>query len=268
MAQPPTGFGDLLRRWRRARRYSQEELALEAEVSARHISFLENGRAAPSRSMVLILASALDVPLRDRNLMLASSGFAAVYRESSLTEPSSPVRRTLDLILSHHDPYPAVAVSALWDVVQLNAAAIRIFAHFVEDPSEPVVATNLVHATLHPRGLRPSIVNWDEVSRHLIDRLHRDAMTDSGGGGYRALLESVASYPGVPARYEAIDVETPPELCLPVHVKKGAVELRMFTTLTTLGTPIDVAAQELRIESYFPADDATAAWLAEQAEPA
>ena len=121
-----SGFGPLLRGWRQARRLSQEELGSQAEVSARHLSFLENGRSAPSRSMVLVLASALDLPLRERNLLLASAGFTAVYTESPLgTDECAPLRRTLNLILGHHEPYPAVAVTPVWDLVQLNAAAAR-----------------------------------------------------------------------------------------------------------------------------------------------
>lgn len=257
-AADPGGFGSLLREWRRIRRMSQEDLADAAEVSARHLSFLENGRSQPSRSMVLVLASALDLPLRERNLLLGAAGFAAVYRESSLgAEEMTPVRRTLELILGHHEPFPAIAVSPLWDLVQMNPAAGRVFSRFVEDPTEPRVATNVVHAIFHPRGLRPFVVNWDEVARHLIDRLHRDALLEREAGGHRDLLASLAAYPDVPGRFAATDVARPPEVSIPVHLKRDDVELRLFTTLTTLGTPIDVTAQELRIESYFPADDAT-----------
>jgi transcriptional regulator with XRE-family HTH domain len=256
------GFGALLRQWRRARRMSQEDLAEASEVSARHVSFLENGRSAPSRTMVLLLASALDLPLRERNLLLHAAGFASVYRESSLApDEMTPMLRTLDLILGHQEPYPAVAVTRGWDLVRTNAAAARIFAGLMEDPSEPAVARNVVHAVFHPKGLRPAIVNWDEVGQHLMDRLHRDAWVEGADGPHRALLDEVRRYPDVPSRFRVPDLAAAPEVCIPVHVKKGDVELRLFTTLTTLGTPIDVTAQELRIESYFPADEASDRWL-------
>lgn len=259
------GFGPLLRQWRRARRLSQQELALEAEISTRHLSFLETGRSTPSRSMVLVLCSALDVPLRERNLLLGAAGFAAVYHESPLApEPAGPLRRILALILDHQEPYPAVAMTPVWDLVQMNAAATRVFGRFVEDPSEPRVARNVMHAVFHPRGLRPCIVNWDEVSGHLVDRIHRDALLEPERG-HRELLAALSGYPGVPGRHEALDLARAPAVCLPVHVKKGDVELRLFTTLTTLGTPTDATAQELRIESYFAADDATERWLRAEA---
>lgn len=256
------GFGPLLRQWRRTRRMSQEELAEASEVSARHVSFLENGRSAPSRSMVLLLASALDLPLRERNLLLHAAGFAAVYRESPLdAESMTPVLRVLDLILGHQEPYPAVAVTPGWDLVRMNTAAARVFARLMEDPRDTRVARNAVHAVFHPKGLRPAIVNWQEVGQHLMDRLHRDAWLEGDAGPHHTLIDEVSRYPDVPDRFHVPEVSTPPEVCIPVHVKKGDVELRLFTTITTLGTPIDVTAQELRVESYFPADEASDRWL-------
>ena len=177
----------------------------------------------------------------------------------------TPVRRTLDLILGHHEPFPTVAVTPLWELVQMNRAAARVFTRFVEDPSEALVARNVMHAAFHPKGLRPSIVNWNEVTQHLLDRIHRDALVDREGGGHRELLAALSQYPDVLGRFELLDVSNPPEVCIPVHMKPGGVELRLFTTLTTLGTPIDGTAQELRLESYFPADDATECWLREGA---
>jgi len=147
-----------------------------------------------------------------------------------------------------------------WDLVQMNAAGARVFARFVEDPADPRVARNAMHAVFHPRGLRSAIVNWDEVSGHLVDRIHRDALLEPEGG-HRELLEALSAYPDVPSRHGALALGAAPEVCLPVHVKDGEVELRLFTTLTTLGTPTDATAQELRIESYYPADDATDRWL-------
>src|SRR5262245_55445511 len=166
------GFGPLLRQWRVARRMSQERLASDAEVSTRHISFIENGRSAPSRSMVLVLASALDLPLRDRNVLLAAAGYAPAYRESALADAAdSPLRQTLALVLRHQDPYPALGLTPLWDLIDLNRAALRVFAHFMPEPLEPRIAGNVMHALFHPDGLRRSVVNWDPVAEHLLARL-------------------------------------------------------------------------------------------------
>ncbi len=261
-----THFGPLLRQWRQSRRMSQERLGLESEVSARHISFIENGKSQPSRTMVLVLASTLDLPLRERNVLLSAAGYAPVYRESGL-DPAEmgPLRRILELILAQQEPYPALVVTPRWDLVQMNEAAGRVFAHFLEPPIEPIVATNVMHALFHPRGLRAFVVNWDEVSGTLLDRLRREAMIAPESGELRELLEALEAYPGPAAASREPSVGSSPEVCIAVHLKKGPRELRLFTTLTTLGTPIDVTAQELRIESYFPADDATECWLREGA---
>lgn len=257
-----TGIGPLLRQWRQARRMSQQQLAEDSEVSARHISFIENGKTAPSRQMVLLLTSALDLPLRARNLLLSSAGYAPVYRESSLDEPAmAPVRQTFDLILGHHEPYPAVVLTHLWDIVKMNDAGARVFGYFMEPPVDPIIATNVMHGLFHPNGFRKFVVNWDEVTATLIDRLYREAIVEPEESGHRALLSALQAYPGVPNRFQSVDVSVAPQVCIHLHLKKGKTELRLFTTLTTLGTPVDVTAQELRIESYFPADDATDRWL-------
>jgi transcriptional regulator with XRE-family HTH domain len=256
------GFGPLLRQWRVARRMSQERLAADAEVSTRHISFIENGRSAPSRSMVLVLASALDLPLRDRNVLLAAAGYAPAYRESPLADAAdSPLRRTLALILRHQDPYPALGLTPLWDLIDLNRAALRVFAHFLPEPLEPRIAGNVMHALFHPEGVRRYVVNWDSVAEHLLARLRREALLEPEPRRHLELFEALQSYPGVPGSLDPDAPISSPDPWLAVHLKRDDVELRFFTTLTTLGTPLDVAAEELRIESYFPADPATDAWL-------
>jgi transcriptional regulator with XRE-family HTH domain len=255
-------FGPLLRQWRAARRISQERLAADAEVSTRHISFIETGRSVPSRSMVLVLASALELPLRERNVLLAAAGYAPAYRESPLGEDAdSPLRRTLALILRHQEPYPALGLTPLWDAIDLNRAALRVFGHFMAAPLDPRLATNALHALFHPDGLRPSVVNWAEVAEHVLARLRREALLEPEPSAHLALWQALQAYPDVP---RALDVGAPvasPDPWLAMHLKRDDVELRFFTTLTTLGTPLDVAAEELRIESYFPADPATDAWL-------
>lgn len=255
------GFGPLLRQWRAARRMSQERLAADAEVSTRHISFIENGRSLPSRSMVLVLASALELPLRERNVLLVAAGYAPAYRESPLGEdPESPLRQTLARILRHQEPYPALGLTPLWDVIDLNAAAVRVFRHFMPPSLEPRLAMNVMHALFHPDGLRPVVVNWAQVAEHLLARLRREALLHPDPRGPLALWEALQAYPDVPRALDAAPVASP-DPWLAVHLKHDGVELRFFTTLTTLGTPLDVTAEELHIESYLPADAATEAWL-------
>ena len=256
------GFGALLRQWRATRRMSQERLAADAEVSTRHISFIENGRSVPSRSMVLVLASALELPLRDRNLLLAAAGYVPAYRESPLGDAAgSPLRETLALILRHQEPYPALGLTPLWNVIDLNRAALRVFSHFLPATLEPSVAMNVMHVLFHPDGLRASIVNWDQVSEHLLARLRREAMFEPEPRAHLELWEELQAYPDVPRSFDPGAPIASPDPWLALHLKRDDVELRFFTTLTTLGTPLDVAAEELRIEAYFPADPATDASL-------
>ena len=269
MTTAPVGFGPLLRDWRTARRMSQQQLAIESEVSTRHISYVENGKSSPSREMVLILASALDLPLRERNSLLSAAGFAPVYRETDLSEPEmQPVRHAFDTILSHHEPYPAIVLSRAWDLVSMNNAFARMFAFFLEPPFDPIVAENVMHSLFHPRGVRPYVVNWEEVAGFLIDRLYRESIVELETSESRKLLDALLAYPGVPSRMTEIDLAAAPRVCVTVKLEKDGTSLELFSTLTTLGTPLDVTAQELRIESYFPADEVTGEWLRKSAASA
>ncbi len=259
----PAGFGPLLRQWRTARRMSQQQLAVESEVSTRHISYVENGKSSPSREMVLILASALDLPLRERNSLLSAAGFAPVYRETNLGAPEMrPVRQAFQIILSHHEPYPAIVLTRTWDLVEMNDAFARLFSLFFETPpTDPIVTKNVMHSLFHPGGVRPYVVNWEEVAGILLDRLYRESILELETSESRKLMEALLAYPGVSSRLREVDLAATPEVCITVKLEKDDVELEFFTTLTTLGTPMDVTAQELRIESYFPADEATGKWL-------
>ena len=255
-------FGERLRDWRHARRMSQQSLGEAAEVSTRHISFLETGKAKPSRSMVLVLASALELPLRERNRLLQAAGFASAYRTSSWRdEPDGPLRSTLDLILRHHGPIPAMGVTPVWDVVEMNPAALRLFATFLPAEVDPIVTTNVVDALFHPSGVRRFVVNWDEVATAVLERVDHEASLELDRRATEALLHRIARYPDLPPR-RSLDAAPPDaEVSLPLHLKRDDLELRLFTAITTLGTPVDVSAQELRIEAYYPADAASEAWL-------
>lgn len=257
-------LGALLREWRLARRLTQQELADRAEVSVRHLSFLETGRARASREMVLVLANALDLPLRERNLLLGAAGFAAVYRETSLdAAPMAHVRRALDHILTHQDPFPAMVLDRGWNLLRMNAGGQRLFARFLAPLRPPsIVLANVVHALFHPEGLRHVLVDWPTLAAAIAERLHREAAADPREGGLRALRDTVLAYPGIPDRLRQPSLGDAPPIALPLHLRApDGAEVRFFTTLTTLGTPLDVTAEELRIESYFPLDEATDAFM-------
>ena len=255
------GFGGLLRRWRTTRRRSQEQLAFDAEISTRHLSYLETGKSKPSREMVLLLASALELELRERNTMLSSAGFAPVYTSSGLESMEmAPVRRAIDLILAKQEPYGAIVVDRVWNVLRLNDGALRLLSRFLpEAADEPELGTNIVKASLHPRGLRPYIVNWVEVATFALERLERECMMFPTDEARLALRDEVRRLPGVDV-LRPFDTQGGGEPISLVHLKRGDDEARLFTMLTTIGTPLDVTAQELAIETYFPADEATERW--------
>ena len=254
-----SGFPGLLRRSRLHRRLSQEQLAFDAEISTRHVSYLENGKSRPSREMVLVLASALELELRDRNTLLSSAGFAPVYRTSGLESLQlAPVRRAVELLLEKQEPYGAVLIDRCYNLLQANRGAQRLLARFI-DPTrlEPAVATNLVRAMLHPNGLRDAIVNWSEVVAMALERLQRACASYPEDMQRAALLEEVSNYPGLEGATAAPSTEEPVAI---VHLNNGTDDIRLFTMLTTIGTPLDVTAQDLTLESFFPADEATDAW--------
>jgi transcriptional regulator with XRE-family HTH domain len=256
-------IGVQLRAWRTARRQSQEQLADRAGVSARHLSFVENGRAQPSRELVLALAGALDVPLRERNTLLAAAGFAGVFRASPLEgDELVYLRRAIDHVMTQQEPYGAVVVDGHWNLIKMNRGASKVFAH--TPPTTPAgldAAKNLVLATVHPEALRPYIVNWSEVAGHLVARLHREVASRPGDDELRRLLTRVLAAPGVPAEWRSFAPGRSAAPFLPVHLRAPTLEVRLFTMLTSIGTPLDVTAEELHIETYFPADDASAAVL-------
>jgi transcriptional regulator with XRE-family HTH domain len=250
--------GALLQHWRRARQLSQLALATEAEVSPRHLSFLETGRAQPSREMVLRLAGVLDVPLRERNALLLAAGFAPVYAESPLEAPAlAAVRGALEAILAQQEPFPAVVMNRRWDILQTNRAAARFFGLLLG--ARAAGPANVLRLMFHPDGLRPFVTNWEEVARTLLLRSQREALGGRADPATRALLAEVLAYPGVPAGLASAPPTTPLLPVVPVRFSHGDQRFDYFSAITTLGTPQDVTVQELRIECFFPADPATAA---------
>jgi transcriptional regulator with XRE-family HTH domain len=253
--------GGLLAYWRGVRRMSQLALAMEAEISARHLSFIESGRAKPSREMVLLLGSVLEVPLRERNRLLKAAGFASVFRESELAGPElAIVRQAFDAILAQHAPYPAVVLDRRWNIVSTNPPADRFFGFLLAgSEAEHLGPPNVLRSIFHPRALRPWITNWAVVAEALIQRVHREAIGNTLDEDVRALLGEVLRYPGVPERFAQPDLTASVLPIIPVCFERGGRRFSYFSTVTSLGTPIDITAQELRIECFFPVDDETRA---------
>jgi transcriptional regulator with XRE-family HTH domain len=248
--------GTLLREWRTSRRLSQLDLALEANVSPRHLSCVETGKAQPSRDMIARLADALGMPLRERNALLVAGGFAPQYRETELTTPEmAPVRRAIEFILQHQEPYPAVVTNRHWDMLLTNDATLRIFG--LLRPGGPK-HVNVLRQIFDPQDMRGVIRNWEELAIDVIRHLHNQVAVAPSDTKARALLEEVLAYPDVPEGWRMREPGSAPQPLLNTVFGNGDVELRFFSTITTFGTPHDVTLDELRIECMFPGDDATA----------
>jgi transcriptional regulator with XRE-family HTH domain len=259
-------FGELMRHWRAARRMSQLDLGLEADVSARHISFIETGRANPSREMILMLANVLDIPLRERNALLHAAGYAPIYPETSLDDPRMvDIRQALELILKQHEHFGAIAFDRYWDIIMVNRAYARFINLLLGNNGDtpapytilPSPRPNLLLHTFDPAGLRPYIANWEEVAQSVLARFYHETMWNRDDK-MRELLQTIRAYPGVPARWCEPSFDLPQSPIIPLELSLGDRTLRIFSTLTTLGSPLDITLQELRIESYHPADEETA----------
>ena len=249
------GLGDLLRYWRRNRRMSQLDLANQAETTARYVSFVETGRANPSRHMVLRLAQALQVPFRERNELLLAAGFAPRYAQRPLA--SAPLRHlhaALDALLAQHEPYPAVLMDRGWTVLRANEGASRLFGTLTA-PAPLPDAPNVLRLMIGPGPVRDAVLNWPVVVTSLLGRVRREAVGGVLDSGTAALVEELVRLPEV-ATLDAAD-DPPQEPVIDVRFCFGGARLAFFSLLTTVGTPADVTAQELRVEAFYPADDAT-----------
>lgn len=255
LATADASFGAMLRTWRSARRLSQLELAAAAGVSSRHLSFIETGRARPSREMVVHLAEQLDVPLRERNSLLTAAGFAPLYRETELTAPEmAQARAAIELILQRH-PYPAIAVDRRWDLVDANAQALALVEGI--DPSLLDPPLNVYRVSVHPNGLRDRLENFDEYADHLLSRLQHQVAV-SADADLVELLDEIRSLVG----RDHPRVHVPPsQVLLPMRLRVGDRVLSFMSTISVFGTPVDITLAELAIEMFFPADAETAAYL-------
>lgn len=256
---PESVFGRLLRQWRVRRRLSQLALAVEAEISSRHLSFMETGRAQPSRDMVRLLSQVLDLPLRDHNALLIAAGYAPLYSETGLEAPAlAQARRALDFMLRQQEPYPALVLDRHWNVLMANEATKRMQEYFLDLAAVTELGPqNAMRLLFHPHAFRPYIVNWEAMAAAMIQWLHREVVNGAADDETRRLLDELLSYPGVPRQWRTADLEAATAPFLAIEFCKASLTLRFFTTLTSLGTPHDITLQELRIESFFPADEAT-----------
>jgi transcriptional regulator with XRE-family HTH domain len=260
LSESPSTVGDHVRIWRQRRRLSQLDLAMDAEVSTRHLSFVETGRAQPSRDMILRLAERLEVPLRERNLMLVAGGFAPAFSERPLADPAlAAARRAVDLVLAGHEPYPALAVDRHWTLVAANAAVQRLMA--AADPALLAPPVNVLRLSLHPKGVAPQIANLPEWRAHLLARLRRQVEV-TADARLADLLKEIEGYPSGEVRgARPVKVDAAASVVVPMQLDTPAGRLSLISTTTVFGTPLDITVSELALESFFPADEATAAAL-------
>src|SRR5271166_4747199 len=268
-AVEPSGVGPLLRRWREARHLSQLDLALDAEVSARHISFLETGRAEPSREMLLMLSNVLDIPLRERNFLLLAAGYAPIYGETSLDDPRMmQVRAAVEVILKSNEPRSALAHDRHWNIVMANAAFIRFLTMNLGQPPagiSPLTVTtpprvNVLRLLFDPNGVRKAVVNWEAIAKSLLNEAYR-RLAWARDDALKDLIAEILAYPGVPPRWREPHLEAPHNLILPMELRLEGKIARMFSTVTTVATPHDVTLQDLHVEVFYPADDQTESLL-------
>jgi transcriptional regulator with XRE-family HTH domain len=257
-----SSFGTGLRWWRQRRGLSQLDLASAADTTQRHLSFLESGRAGPSREMILRLAAVLDLPLRQQNVLLLAAGFAPAWRESDLSAPElAQVNRALDYMLAQQEPFPAFVVDRRWNLLRANRGAGRL-VEFLTGPAPaaaaaPTEPVNLAIALVSPAGLRPCIVNWEAVALYFLRGVQADAIAD-GTRETADLLARLLAFPDLPALSQLPNPAETRAPVLSIHFRRQETSLRLFTTIATLGTPHDVTLQEMRVECFFPMDDPTA----------
>lgn len=249
-------FGEHLRHWRQRRRMSQLDLANEAEISTRHLSFVETGRSVPSREMVLRLTERLDIPLRERNALLVAAGYAPMYRERPLDDPAlAAAREAVQLILRSHEPYPALAVDRHWNLLASNAMVAPLLAGV--DPALLQPPVNVLRLSLHPQGVAPRLVNLGQWRHHLFERL-RQQIQATGDATLQALEKELRGYP-VPADADATRLEGEVlGIAVPLRLRTPQGVLNLISTTTIFGSPVDVTLQELALETFFPADAGTA----------
>lgn len=265
VAPPPkkSPFGSLLQHWRKQRSMSQLALALASGVSQRHVSFVESGRASPSREMILRLARVLDVPFRHQNLLLSAGGFAPCFSEADLSDPAlAQVRTALDFMLRQQEPYPASVIDRGWNLLMGNSAGSRLTMLLLgEEKAANLASTgrppNPMHLMFDPEGFRPFVKDWEQTAGILLQRIQHEAALDGEGSRLDLLATELLAYPEVPDSWKEVRWGSAELPVLTVAFEKNGESLRFFTAITTIGTPLDITVQELRLETLFPADEAT-----------
>jgi len=258
-----TPFTSMIKKWRKLKKQSQLDLSLDAGVSQRHLSFLESGRAKPSREMVLNLALALELPLRDRNQLLNAAGYASIFKERKLDDAEmKAIHHALEISLTHHEPYPAIVADRNWNVVMTNDAAQRFMGLLgnleeVWNKVDPLGNKNIYRMTFHPEGMKPLIKNWDELAKTLLLRLQRDVNADPDNSFLAQLLHEASELSGIDLSASLSEIATPTTPILPMEVSKGGITLKIFSMISSFGTAQDITAEELKVETFFPADDFT-----------
>jgi transcriptional regulator with XRE-family HTH domain len=249
-------LGRLLRHWRNLRGKSQNELSLDTEISQRHLSFIESGRSTPSRQTLVTLAQALDIPLRERNRLFLAAGFAPMYVDEAWNAGEmAAVTRALARVLQQHEPFPAVVMDRYWNVLMTNEAAPRFFNAFVDLAARPT-PRNMLHLMFDPTGMRPHIANWSSASKGLLERVRREAVGHVLDERTRELIEELLAYPDI-VEGNSTPADEPALPVVPLSFIKNGQTLNYFSMVSTVGTPLTIAAQELRVECMFPMDEAT-----------
>tara|TARA_R110000787_G_scaffold15563_4_gene48168 strand:- start:12613 stop:13533 length:921 start_codon:yes stop_codon:yes gene_type:complete len=260
MQTPVPELGRLLKHWRQVQGLSQLDLALEAGSSARHLSFIETGRSSASREMVLRLGDALELPLRERNRLLNAAGYTAAYSARPLGDAHlETVRNALDHILKQQEPFPAIVMNRCFDILMINAAGAKLIALLGLGDAGAEGPPNVLRLTLHPDGLRRVLKDWEPAARHIVERAHRQLKGAEENDPLRQLLAEVLDYPGVPESFAAENPSHDALPVLPLEFVIGGVTLSWITTVASFGTPQDVTAEEIMIESFFPANAETEA---------
>jgi len=254
-------FPRLLKSWRARSNVSQLELSLRCDVSQKHISFVESARSVPSKAMVIGFCEALNIPLRDRNGLLLAAGYAPEYRESALTEPElAAVNSALSMMLQQQEPFPAMVIDRTFNVIRANEGAVKLqtLLFDVATPGElPSIAGNILRGLFLPEGYRCYVSNWEEIAPCFLRQLHNEIVAQAEPEDLQALLQELHDCGSVPENWKKYQPGHRPTPVFTIDIKKGALELSMFSTIATLGTPLDITLQEMRIESFFPADERT-----------
>jgi transcriptional regulator with XRE-family HTH domain len=256
MSPKQTELGHLLKQWRGVRGRSQLDISVDTGISQRQISFIESGRSVPSRSTLLGIAQALEVPLRERNALLLAAGYAPQYSDAAWNSSEmKSVNKALERMIAHHEPYPAMVMDRYWNVLLTNAAAPRFFNCFIDLDKRPA-PRNMLHLVFDPQGMRPFMANWEALAKSLLQRVYREAVGHSADQKTKDLVTDLLAYPDVRAQWRAHEALSALPMIPMSFVKDGAI-LNYFSLVTTVGTPQTIAAQELRVECLYPADEAT-----------